>query len=1169
MEDLKIHFPSHLPITPLLPDLEAQILQHTVLIVAGETGSGKSTQLPKLLLKIQQQLEQPGLIGHTQPRRLAARTLGHRISSELNQELGQTVGYQVRFEQKMSAQTRIKLMTDGILLQELQGDPFLKRYSHLIIDEAHERSVNIDLLMGNVKTILKKRSNLKVIITSATLNLKSFAEYFNAPVFEIPGRTFPVETRYQPDQTLLGAIQTLLPETAGHILVFLATEKDIRDHTRELQDALGHQVNVLPLYARLSTTEQNAVFTKGGKRKIILATNVAETSLTIPGVTAVIDSGLARLSRYHPKTKIMRLPIEPISKAESNQRAGRAGREQPGICVRLESPEDWQNRPEFRDPEMLRTHMAQVILRQKSMHLRELESLDLIDPPPPSRIRDGYQLLRVLMAITPDQQLTPIGQQMIQFPLDPRWARALIEGLKNGCVLDILIIVTALSVSDLREDIKKDWPSSFKTPGSDFLIFLKIWDLFKDCKSNRQIRHFSEKYHLSFKRLKEWRLLFDEILPSLPKDTFSENAVQSDPSPELIHKTLLTGLLDQIGIKHHKGFYLGTHDLHFNLGFGSILKSKQPEAILTAGILELTSHIAPLAAILNLEWFEDLVSNHPDLKKKYGDPFWSVQDQMVRAPERRSFLGLALPLLQVNYEKIDPIKSREIFIEEALVLQKINSTLPIWQQHLSAIEHLKHLSRQTQDLRVDLTDEEFFSHYDRVLPASIARRQTFENWLRAHPNALDFTEAHLKKFQAQHFCPLDQDHYPDLLRSQGLQFPMVYAPFDPFQNSDRVKVYLPLHALPFLDEIALSWPIKGYLKPCLALLSPLDLPCDPTGYGKTDFQSQLDSTQLKKIARYLITYHIHDPKTSRTWVGQNLKKLKIHLKNEIQEAEQAFLNAHQVQNLPQTKWIWKDFSPLQIPMKEGVFCYHLALKDEGNAVRLSHWAQPADAQKTHQQGVLRLCLLSALSDPHWDRSLKRLPDWNFLSQQALKQGIALKTLFLSRVFSRAMPGRDLPCDEKSFNAYLDFLKQAIFQYADIWDILKSLLSHKSATTHPIPPKGLSFLEKTFSAWTDLPFWTQMPPIYFKRLPLYHEALIRQISKVLTAQAGDPVRKSQAEFERFYTLSLNAWDIQPSAHTALFRCLVEELRISLFAQDLKTLEPISITRLSKWVEQNGA
>ena len=807
------------------------------MIVCGETGSGKTTQLPKILLELGRGVA--GMIGHTQPRRIAARSVAARIASELASPLGHAVGYKVRFSDRVAPDTYIKVMTDGILLAETQGDRLLRSYDTLIIDEAHERSLNIDFLLGYVKELLQggknERPDLKLVVTSATIDAERFSRHFDgAPVIEVSGRVYPVEVRYRPlaargdvedEQSLVDGILEAVDELArepgrGDILVFLPGEREIREAAEALRLHHPAGVELLPLYARLSFEEQQRVFRTGGARRIVLATNVAETSLTVPGIRYVVDSGLARISRYSTRNKVEQLRIEPVSQASANQRAGRCGRVAAGVCIRLYAEDDFKSRPPYTDPEILRSSLASVILRMKALGLSEIERFSFLDPPAPRMIADGYQLLAELGAVDEANALTDMGRRLARLPIDPRVARMIIAAGQEHCLAEVLIIAAALEVGDPRErpfehaEAADKAHERFRDEQSDFLALLRLWEHFEDAvehrKSNRKLARELHGQFLSQRRLREWRDVHRQLTALA-----GEIGVRVNPqaaTPEQVHRALITGLLGNIGCKGEDADeYLGARGIRFAIFPGSGLRRKQPKWVVAAELVETTRLYARCVARIEPEWVESAAGDL--VKRHYFDPFWDKARAEVCAYERVTFYGLTLvPRRRVRYGPIDPKAAREVFLRGALVAGEFETRAPFLAHNqglAKEIEALEHKARR-RDVLVD--EEAIYAFYEHIVPDGIVSGVEFESWRadaeRANPRLLYMTRDVLMRHAA---AGITEAQFPDRIEVGGTALKLAYR-FEPGHPLDGVTVTVPLQTLNQLADAPFEWLVPGLIR---------------------------------------------------------------------------------------------------------------------------------------------------------------------------------------------------------------------------------------------------------------------------------------------------------------------------------------------------------------------
>ena len=832
-----ITYPDALPVTDRKDDIAAAIRDNQVVIIAGETGSGKTTQIPKICLDLGR--GRRGFIGHTQPRRIAARTVAERIASELDQKIGESVGYAIRFDDRVSETTAVKLMTDGILLAEMQRDRFLNKYDTIIIDEAHERSLNIDFLLGYLKRLLPKRPDLKVIITSATIDPESFAAHFAdadgnpAPIIEVSGRTYPVEIRYRPlefeaggkvvDQDpldgLIEAIEELMREGDGDILCFFPGERDIRDAMEAIEGKKWRNVEVTPLFGRLSNQEQHRVFSEHRGRRIVLATNIAETSLTVPGIRYVVDTGTARISRYSTRTKVQRLPIEPISQASANQRSGRCGRVADGIAIRLYSEQDFESRPEFTDPEILRTNLASVILQMVSLKLGDIEQFPFIQPPEHKAIRDGLTLLHELGALHDKQDkpsLTTIGRDVARIPLDPRMARMLIEANTNGCLDDVMVIVAAMTIQDVRErplDFQAQADQAharFKDKTSDFLSMLKLWDYIKQTRneqSGNKFRKRMKQEFLHYMRIREW---FDLVrqLKDVAKQlgwTYQEGTERRSDD---IHTSLLSGLLSNIGARDgNSKEFQGARNTRFLVFPGSALAKKPPEFLMAAELVETSRLWARDVAAIDPAWVENLGADL--LKHNYSEPTWSRKRAAAIAHQKSTLYGVPIVADRtVPYHRVDPSAARDMFIRNALIAGDWNTHHAFFKANAQALDDAAAYEEKARRRGLIVDEDTLFDFYDQRIPAKVTTGRHFDSWWkkeRRHtPDLLDFDPA--KLIDDSH--DVTEESFPDHWRKGSIDYELTYK-FEPGDPLDGVTVMVPIPMLAGLDTEGFDWLVPG------------------------------------------------------------------------------------------------------------------------------------------------------------------------------------------------------------------------------------------------------------------------------------------------------------------------------------------------------------------------
>ncbi len=1012
----KIEYPALLPVSQKRDDIAQAIAHHQVVIVAGETGSGKTTQLPKICAELGR--GKYGLIGHPQPRRLAARSVANRIAEEMETELGGFVGYKVRFTDQISDQTQIKLMTDGILLAEIQNDRFLNQYDTIIIDEAHERSLNIDFILGYLKQLLPRRPDLKVIIPSATIDPERFSKHFsNAPIIEVSGRTYPVEVRYRPlagdddsesdrDQLegIFQAVDELCDEGLGDILIFMNGEREIRDTADALSKRNLRDTEIVPLYARLSAGEQNKIFQPHAGRRIVLATNVAETSLTVPGIKYVIDPGTARISRYSYRTKVQRLPIEPISQASANQRKGRCGRTEEGICIRLYSEEDFLSRPEFTDPEILRTNLASVILQMTALGLGDIEAFPFVEAPDKRNIQDGVRLLEELGAINdqikdPKKRLTESGKQLARLPIDPRLARMVLEASKLGCLKEVMIIASALSIQDPRERPSDKQQSAddkhrrFNHEDSDFLTLVNLWHYIgqqQKALTSNQFRRQCKLDYLNYLRVREWQDVYTQLHQSTREMGFKLN--DEPGSYHAVHSAILVGLLSHIGMKdQEKNEYHGARNARFNIFPASGLFKKQPKWVMSAELVETSKLWARVVAKIEPDWIEPLAKHLS--KRSYSEPHWSKKNAAVMAYEKVMLYGIPIvPKRLVNYGTIDPVLSREIFIRSALVEGDWETKHAFFKQNralLAEVEELEHKSRR-RDILVD--DEELFQFYDQRVGTEVVSGRHFDAWWktasRKTPDLLSFEKEMLFKGDASHITDLD---YPNFWHQGNLKLKLSYQ-FEPGENSDGVTVHIPLPILNQVEPHGFDWQIPGlrhelvvslikslpktlrknfvpapnYADAFLARVTPFEMPLldamEKELRRMTGVTVLREDWKLDQLPAHLkITYRAVDHRNRKLNESCDLHELKESLKEKVQ----ATLSQGADDDIEQRDLHTWSFGalPKVYPQKRGGFEVRAypALVDKKDRVEIKLFETEQEQLSAMRAGQRRLILLNVPS----------------------------------------------------------------------------------------------------------------------------------------------------------------------------------------------------------------
>ena len=1013
----KVTYPEQLPVSQKKDDIKQAIANNQVVIIAGETGSGKTTQIPKMCLELGRGVD--GYIGHTQPRRLAARSVANRIAEEMQCELGQQVGFKIRFSDQVSDNSYIKLMTDGILLAEIQQDRYLNQYDTIIIDEAHERSLNIDFILGYLKNLLPKRPDLKVIITSATIDPERFSKHFdNAPIIEVSGRTFPVDVRYRPTteinkddmeadgdqlQGIFDAVDELCDEGPGDILIFMNGEREIRDTADALSKRNLKGTDVLPLYSRLSNAEQNRIFAPHSRRHIILATNVAETSLTVPGIRYVIDPGTARISRYSYRTKVQRLPIEPISQASANQRKGRCGRIEAGICIRLYSEEDFNSRPEFTDPEILRTNLASVILQMLGLGLGDMQQFPFVQAPDSRNINDGLTLLEELEAIKPAKrhkktELTKSGRSLSRLPVDPRLAKMVLTADSLGALREVIIIVAALSIQDPRERPQEKRGAAdekhgrFDDPDSDFIAFLNLWNYLEEQQSelsNSQFRKLCQKDFLAYMRIREWQDIVYQL--STVCNEMGMKATTNVADSDRIHQSLLSGMLSHIGFKDEKQLYKGARNSQFHIFPGSGLFKKSPKWIMSAELVETSKLYARINARIDLKWVEGFAQHL--VKRSYSEPHWEKKPGAVIAFEQQTLYGLLI----VNkrrcvYSNIDPKVSRELFIRTALVEQELGQNEGFLQYNQELIEDIQVLENKSRRRDILVDEQTLFEFYDKKIPQDINNRAAFNKWWKGQKQKdkrfLHMSREELMQHGADHVTEFD---YPDTWQQDNLLLPLAYH-FDPGQAVDGVAVQIPVALLNQVQETGFDWhipafrhelicalikslpktirrnfvPAPNYADAILAAIEPMQgslIDAISTRLLRmTGVRVESDAWDLSTLAPHLrLQFEVRDEHNKLLARGLNLAKLKAQLQGKVTDTLSKVADKG-IEKADLTEWSFGEL-PSSYVKKQGQYEIKAfpALVDKKDSAAVELFDNEHKAQQAHQQGLRRLVLLNVPS----------------------------------------------------------------------------------------------------------------------------------------------------------------------------------------------------------------
>lgn len=1207
-----LEFPANLPVSEQKEVIAKAITEHQVVIIAGETGSGKTTQIPKICLTLGR--GQSKLIGHTQPRRIAARSVAARLAQELQCELGQQVGYQIRFTDKISEYTYIKVMTDGILLAEIQRDRLLQRYDTIIIDEAHERSLNIDFILGYLKHILPKRPNLKLIITSATINPQQFSQHFQqAPIIEVHGRTYPVEVRYRPlvqeitnDQieAIILALDELPPE--GDVLVFLSSEREIRDTAEALRKQQLLHTEILPLYARLSLAEQAKIFKSHTGRRIVLATNVAETSLTVPGIRYVIDTGYARISRYSYRTKVQRLPIEPVSQASADQRKGRCGREAPGICIRLYSEEDFNLRPRFTEPEILRTNLASVILQMAALRLDDIHHFPFLDKPDPRAIRTAYRLLYELQAITKQQQITALGKQLANLTVDPRFARMLIASVKERCVAEILIIVSGLSIQDPRErpydkqQAADEKHRQFMDEKSDFLSMLKLWQHLHEKKaelSNNQFRKYCIENFISYLRFQEWGDIYRQLRTQVEEMGFRLNSQVADY--QAIHRAILTGLLSHIGFKLADHEYLGTHSRHFYIFPGSSQAKKLPSWLVAAELIETTKLYAHTVASIMPEWLEDLAGHL--LHWHYYEPHWQEKQGYVGAYAKVTLLGLLINAKRkVNYGPIEPATAREILIREALVYGHVRKKPAFLQHNQQLLAELELLEDKTRRRDIVVDEYTLYDYYAKHIPEGIYSWPQFEQWYQqassSHPKLLFLTEAELLKQTVE----VSGDQFPNEWQFGDLRLKLVYH-FAPGEAIDGITVEVPLAQLNRLPEHAFDWlvpgllfekvvallktlpktlrrnfvPVPEFARACYEALQPTlnciaDLPLHKaitnhlrkiTGIIIPDEAWQFDQLPLHLV----MNFRVVDVQGNELASGRDLTVIKQRLQGRMQEKLSA-MPATSIERSGITQWDFGDLHPtFEIKQNNSTLQVFPALVDKTHSVAIELFAEHSQATKQHRLGVLRLFMLASEQQINYlQKNLSHLKQLALLYATTGNKEQLLDDLFKAAAYQAYFEEDELIYEVKLFEKRLAGGRGQLVAIAnELAQLVEQILTGyhvtlKQAANHPLQQEIIEQLKQM--VYPGFIFAT--PYEYLQRMPIYLQAAQLRLTKYRENPNRDQQGASDIKFLWQKYLLLPEKDTPIALE---YRWLLEEYRISLFTQQLKTLVPVSRKRLEQLLD----
>jgi ATP-dependent helicase HrpA len=1233
-------YPAELPVCTRLDEIRELIDRHQVIILCGETGSGKSTQLPKICLDVGRGIF--GRIAHTQPRRIAARSLASRISSELGCEPGTAVGYKVRFHDRVSSATYIKLLTDGMLLAEIQQDKFLNEYDTIILDEAHERSLNIDFLLGYLKQLLKKRRDLKLIVTSATIDPQKFSRHFyDAPVVEVSGRTYPVEVRYAPPeeeedpgergdatrQAILNAVDELSREDRGDILVFLSGEREIRETADHLHRHSLQVTEVLPLYARLSPADQGRIFKPSGQRRIVLATNVAETSLTVPGIRHVIDTGFARISRYSHRSKIQRLPIERISRASADQRKGRCGRVAEGICIRLYTEEDYLSRADFTQPEIQRTNLASVILQMKMLGFGDIEQFPFIDPPDSRQIRDGYRVLEEIGAVDGSGKITQLGRKLAKLPVDPRIARMLLEAAHTHALREVLVIAAALSVQDPRDrpmdkrGQADEAHALFTNEESDFLGFLELWKFVEEKRrhlTRRKFRRLCREYFLSYTRILEWHDIHRQLRTRMHDMGYRDN--QEFPGYETIHRAVLSGLLSHIGFKQTgkgKG-YLGARNSQFHLFPGSALFGNNPKWLVAAELVETTRLYARVCARVQPEWIESMAGHL--LKHSYSEPHWQAKRGQVGAYEKTTLFGVVLvPRRRINFGSIDPKQSREIFIRFGLVQGDFHSRAPFWRHNRELVEYVQDMEARTRRLDLLVDEERMYGFYDQRIPQGIYSSAQLEQWLRKQSKKqprLLYME--LEDVLAKDSNASDEARFPKELVFSGMRLPLEYH-FEPGHEADGVTLVAPASVLRQISAGRLDWLVPGLLEEKLTTLikglpkslrkqfvpvpdyvsralHKLQTSDTPLVQPLASVLKQLsggthipeDAWNFNALPDYLkMRVRVIDGNGQTLAVGRDLHQLQ----NEYADRAEASATAdteHELAQKGMTRWNFSGLPAQVETSNQGIkLTGYPALLDEGDTVAIDVFGSEAEAALSHRAGLRRLIMLSLPQEIRYLR--KQLPGLQQMRLQyakAAKPPVAsfykgkqdLETELLALIIDRSflLDQSDIRTQQQ-FDECLNVGKNNMSGHAaEVCKLAATILQQYQKQRKTLSGiTQINWLASTQDMQGQLDrlvfqgFLQQIPWIQLQQYPRYFKALESRLQKLQGAALRDQQRLN--ELQAIHGQWLERWQAANGKQLRDLRLeeirwMLEEWRVSLFAQELKTLFPVSNKRIGKrWRE----
>ena len=1217
-------YPDELPVSERRQEILEAIQQHQVVIVAGETGSGKTTQLPKICLEAGRGID--GLIGHTQPRRIAARSVATRIASELQTELGHAVGYKVRFSDRTRPESYIKLMTDGILLAESQADRFLNQYDTLIIDEAHERSLNIDFLLGYLRKLLPKRPELKLIITSATIDTERFAKHFdNAPIIEVSGRAYPVELRYRPlqmhdeeeqdrdvQQAICDAVDELAQLGQGDVLIFLPGEREIRETAESLRKHHPPHTEILPLYARLSASEQNRIFQSHKGRRIVLSTNVAETSLTVPGIRYVIDPGLARLSRYSHRTKVQRLPIEKISQASANQRAGRCGRVGPGVCIRLYSEEDFNLRPDFTDPEIKRSNLASVILQMTSLRLGDIDAFPFVEAPERKMIGDGYKLLEELGAVDNQRRLTNTGKQLAKLPLDPRVARMVLAAKGENCLSEVLIIASALSVNEPRErphekqQAADEKHKQFSDARSDFLTYLNLWQTYHEQShhlSNNKLRKWCKEHYISYLRMREWHDVQVQLKSLISELGWRPN--QQAAGDDAIHRALLAGLLGNVANKSEKQEYTGARSIKLNIFPGSALFKKSPKWIMAAELVETARMYARIVAKIEPEWIEQVAG---DLcKRSCFDPHWEKKPAAVMAYERVTLYGLVVnPRRKIHFGRINPAQARELFIRGALVEGEFNTRAGFLEHNKSVVAEIESLEAKSRRRDVLVDEQVLFDFYDKRVPEDIYGGRKFERWRKEvekqQPRLLYLTKEDLMLHGAS---DVTEAQFPDVLEVEGMSLKLSYH-FEPGHVEDGITLTIPLPALNLLKPQRFEWlvpgllhektcqllkslpkflrrnfvPVPNFADACLQVLAPANGSLlDALQYQlfrMSGVKIKAEDWDVQKLTPHMcMNFKVVGDNGEQVAMGRDLLVLQSKLKDQAQQSFAAVpVWDGERENI--REWDFGEL-PLQVDFeRNGVQMRgYPALIDKKESISINLLDTQQQAEQETRKALRRLVMFA---QPEKIKYLnKNLPG---LKQMCLYYAPigrceALQSDLVDSVIDRAFfYNSPMVRTKAEFDVCLSQGKEKMMDAAnEVCTLVEAALAlhHElnkklKGNLSPAYLHAVADIKEQLQGLIYPGVVSQTPAEWLNEYPRYLKAINMRLEKLSGSLARD--RAAILEIKPLWQEYLahrekhQRQGVVSDPALEIYRWMIEELRVSLFAQELKTKMPVSVKRLKQ-------